>query len=228
MVRLGVQFDTKKFMKDMNNIVEYSVGFLQGVEGGKRAFLDNLGKSTIDSMKEFIDSVARTDPEALHHVYEWSMTGSPEARLFDIDYTVSNYGLSLKSTFRQSSSIKPGSKEPFYNKAKIMEEGISVVIKPKRAEVLRFQDDNGEDVFTRNPIVVDSPGGSAVSGSFEKTFDMFVSNYFSQAFLNASGIIDKLKDLSIYKRNLAAGSRSGRPRGKEIGYRWIVNAGVIR
>lgn len=227
-MKLTANFDDKDFLKKMNGIMEYSSGFLAGVGSGKRAFLDNLGQSTIGALKEFVDSMARVDPASLHHVYEWSMTGSPEARLFDIEYTVSNLGLSLKSTFRQSSSVKSGSTTPFYNKAKIMEEGTPVTIRPRKSDMLVFTNSDGEQVFTKNPVRVDNPGGNYVEGSYERTFDQFISNYFSQSFLNASGILDKLKDLSVYKRNLSSGSKMGFSRGREIGYRWIANAGVIR
>ena len=57
-----------EFKKDMNNIVGYSMGFLEGVNGGKKIFLSNLGKATIERLKEFIDSYARTDPQMLHHI----------------------------------------------------------------------------------------------------------------------------------------------------------------
>jgi len=74
----------------------------------------------------------------LHHVYEWYQTGSPAARLFDINYISNQIGLSFNSTFRQSVSIKSGSKVPFYNKAQIIENGIPVTIRPVSSEVLSF------------------------------------------------------------------------------------------
>lgn len=227
-MRLTANFNDKDFLREMNNLMDYSFGFLNGAVTGKRAFLENLGVSTIEALKQFIDSMARVEPAALHHVYEWSMTGSPDARLFDIDYTVSNLGLSIKSTFRQSTSIKAGSTVPFYNKAKIMEEGSPVTIRPKKSNFLVFTNEEGEEVFVQKPVVVENPGGSQVAGRYEQTFDTFILNYFSQSFLNASGILDKLKDLSVYKRNISSGSKMGASRGREIGYRWIVNAGVIR
>ena len=116
-----VKFNDKKFMNDMVNIIEYSIGFLDGIQSGKKVFLDNLGREVIDLLKEYIDSNARVNPQALHHIYEWYSTGSPNARLFDIDYSVSGIGLSFKSSFRQSTSIQDGSNTPFYNKAYIME-----------------------------------------------------------------------------------------------------------
>jgi len=218
-------FNSNQFKKDMNNIINYSIGFLDGVHKGKKVFLKTLGMETVEVMKEFIDSNARVNPEMLHHIYEWSLTGSPEARLYDISYTVSNLGLSFKSSFSQSKSIKDGSRTPFYDKARIMENGIPVTIRPKAAQVLAF-DDNGETVFTRGPIEVLNPGGTQVEGGFEKTFDMFFNRYFSQAFLRTSGIARYLENPQVYKKDLPAGKNLGRSKGIATGYRWIANAGL--
>ncbi len=218
-------FNSNQFKKDMNNIVNYSIGFLEGVHRGKTVFLKTLGMQTVELMKEFIDSNARVNPQMLHHIYEWNMTGSPDARLYDISYTTSNLGLSFKSSFSQSTSIKNGSRVPFYDKARIMEQGIPVTIRPKVAQVLAF-DDNGEQIFTRGPVQVMNPGGTEVEGGFEKVFDMFFNKYFSQAFLRTSGIAQYLENPLMYKKNLSAGKKMGKAKGVSTGYRWIANAGV--
>jgi hypothetical protein len=218
-------FNSMQFKKDMNNIVDYSVGFLEGIHRGKTVFLKTLGLETVELMKEFIDSNARVNPEMLHHIYEWHQTGSPSARLYDILYTTSQLGLSFKSSFSQSTSIKNGSRTPFYDKARIMEEGIPVTIRPRLAQVLAFED-NGEMVFTKNEVRVDNPGGTAVEGGFEKVFDMFFNRYFSQAFLRVSGVAKYLENPIVYKKDMAAGKKMGRSKGISTGYRWIANAGV--
>lgn len=222
-----VQFNSAAFMKEMENVVKYSVGYLEGVQVGKKEFLRNIGATAIELLKEYIDSNARVNPAMLHHVYEWEKTGSPSARLFDIDYTISNLGLSVKSTFSQSESIKRGSKVPFYDKARIMESGIPVVIRPKSAQVLAFTDEDGNEVFTRNPVTVLNPGGDEVEGGFERAFDNFFNFYFSQMFLNSSGILGHLDSPTLYKKNLAAGSRGGKTVGYNTGYRWIASAGKV-
>jgi len=218
-------FNSNQFKKEMNNIVNYSVGFLEGVHKGKTVFLKTLGLETVELMKEFIDSNARVNPEMLHHIYEWNQTGRPNARLYDISYTVSNLGLSFRSSFSQSTSIKDGSRTPFYDKARIMEEGIPVVIRPKVAQVLAFED-NGETVFTQGPVRVDNPGGTEVQGGFEKVFDMFFNRYFSQAFLRVSGVAKYLENPQVYKKDMQSGKKMGKARGVSTGYRWIANAGV--
>lgn len=225
MIKLSI--NSNQFRKDMKNIVEYSFGFLEGVQKGKSVFFRNMGELISELLGKFVDTSAKMDPEALHHVYEWYKTGSPSARLFDIKYTISNNGLSFYTNFRQSSTIKDGSRVPFYDKARIMEEGISVRIEPVNSDVLVFED-NGETVFTKSPVLVDSPGGTRTQGSFEKTIDLFFNNYFSQAFMRSSGILNYLNNPVLYKKNLSFGKKSGRAKGISTGYAWIANAGVIQ
>jgi hypothetical protein len=213
------------FKKDMKNIINYSIGFLEGVQAGKVKFLNNVGVMTKELLEQYIDSNARVNPEALHHIYEWSKVGSPDARLYDINYTISNLGLSFVSTFKQSTSIKDGSSVPFYNKAKIMEEGTPVTIRPKRSDVLVFED-GGETVFTKGEVVVQSPGGTATTGSFQKVVDTFFTRYFTQAFLKSSGIYQYFNNADVYRKNLASGKSSGKIKGYQVGYRWIANAGI--
>ena len=218
-------YNAKKFKKEMNNIVNYSFGFLDGVQKGKTPFLRSLGVNTVEIMKQFVDSNARVNPEMLHHIYEWNRTGSPGARLYDISFTTSNIGLSFKSSFRQSQSIKDGSKVPFYDKARIIEDGIAVTIKPKNSEVLSFEE-NGEMVFTKSPIRVENPGGTEAQGGFERTLDLFFDKYFSQSFLRTSGVAQYLENPEVYKKNLRAGKARGRSKGVSVGYVWVANAGV--
>jgi hypothetical protein len=222
-VRVSIQ--TNNFEKELLNIANYSMGFLEGAQKGKKVFLDNLGRGVIYALGQYVDVEARANKEALHHVYEWYQTGSPQARLFDITYTVSNLGLSLNSTFRQSRTLQQDATTPFYNKAKIMEDGIPVVIRPKKNSVLRFYE-GGETVFTSKPVTVRNPGGNQVEGSFERIFDEFMRRYFTQAFLRASGVSDYISNPIIYKKNIAAGAKQGRPKGVSTGYKWITNAKI--
>ena len=209
----------------MNNIIQYSMGFLDGVENGKRVFLKNLGAGTIQAMAAYVDVSAKGNPNALHHVYEWYQTGSPSARLFDIDYTVSNLGLTFNSKFRQSRTLKEDSNVPFYNKASIMENGVPVTITPKKSSVLVFEQ-GGETIFTKNPVTVRNPGGDYVAGSFERTIDEFILKYFKQSFLRASGIYDYIKKPVLYKKNFKAGSKLGKSKGVDTGFKWIANAKI--
>jgi hypothetical protein len=220
-----VNLESRNFETQMHNIVEYSMGFLDGVKKGKKVFLDNLGRGTIEALALYVDSSARGNPSALHHMYEWYQTGSPSARLFDLDYSVSNNGLTFYSEFRQSRTLKEDSNEPFYNKAYIMENGIPVTITPKRSSVLVFEE-GGKTIFTKGSITVRNPGGNYVENGFERTIDEFMLRYFKQSFLRSCGIYDYIKKPVLYKQYLEAGSRSGRSKGVDVGYKWIANAKI--
>jgi len=221
---LRVQFDDGQFAREMNNIVKYATGFLEGAQAGKTQLFHLIANETIELVKQYIDSSARTNPAALHHVYEWYQTGSPDARLFDIDYTVSNLGLSFRSTFSQSISIKNGSNVPFFDKARLMEEGTPVVIRPKNSQVLVFNDE-GQEVFTKKPVTIEKPGGNT-DGEFERAFDLFFASYFSQAYLRSSGIMDFIQSPVAFKNNMRAGKRGGKAKGYQTGYRWIASGGM--
>jgi hypothetical protein len=220
-----VRLNTKLFQKQLDNMVDYSFGFLEGAEDGKKIFLDSLARGTIEGLKLYIDAMARGNPQALHHVYEWYQTGNRGQRLFDIEYKVTSRGISIDSKFRQSKSIQSGSYEPFYNKAKIMEDGVPVVIRPKGNKPLVFEN-NGTLVYTKKPIVNQFPGGREVKGSYEQTFDTFITRYFAQSFLTVTGLYDYLSNPQIYKKNFRAGVKAGKSVGQSTGFRWITNAKV--
>ncbi len=217
--------NTTSFTKQMNNIVNYSLGFLEGVNRGKKIFFDKVGAGTIQALAQYIDVQARANPKTLHHVYEWNQTGSPSARLFNLNYTVSNLGLSVNSTFRQSRSVSENMTTPFYSKAKIMEEGIPVVITPTKSKVLKFNGPSGE-IYTSKSVKVENPGGDFVVGGFESTFDEFMIRYFKQSFLRASGLFDYIKKPTLYKKNFKTGSKMGRSKGIDTGFKWITNATI--
>jgi hypothetical protein len=217
---IKVKFNDKDLFRDITNIIEYARGYVEGAEKGKPILLAQLGAATIEMAKEFIDVNARMDPQRLHHVYEWYLTGSPEARLYDLDYTVNRDSVFFTYQFKQSQSVSRGSTVPFYNKAQVMESGMPVTIKTRSANVLAFED-NGETFFRPGPIVVDKPGG-AVAGQFGKVLDMFFNQYFRQSFLKASGIAYNLESPAEFHKNLR--KNKGRADGIKAGYNWIVGA----
>lgn len=222
---MRVRTNTKSFEKQINNVIQYSYGFLDGVKKGKPVFLKNLGVGVIQAMSAYVDVSAKGNPRALHHVYEWYQTGSPNARLFDLKFTVSNLGLSFTADFKQSRTLKEDSNEPFYNKAYIMENGIPVTITPKRSSVLAFEE-GGQTVFTKKSVTVRNPGGDEVQGAFEDIVDEFILKYFKQSFLRASGLYDYINKPVLYKKNIRQGSRIGRSKGIDVGFRWIANAKI--
>lgn len=222
---ITVKIDDAQFMRDMKNLMGYSTGFLDGAKFGKPNLLKNLGIELRELVADFIDSNARIDPSSLHHVYEWYQTGSPEARLFDIDYIVTGAGLSMNATLTQSSTNPRGSNVPFYNKAKVMESGTPVTIRPKNVQALAFTQ-NGEQVFTTKPVTVGNPGGDQVQGSFHEIFKTFFRTYASQSILDISGLAIQLRNPKAFDKSFAAGKSGGRSLGVTVGRRWIAG-GVI-
>jgi len=218
---IKVNYRTADFAKEMNNILGYANGFVDGTRAGKKELLETIGQKTNEILNQFIDSSARANEAVLHHVYEWHQSGSPGSRLFDINYTTYGGGLTFSSTFRQSSSIQSGATKPFYDKARIMEQGIPVRIKPVRAQALAFEDD-GQQVFTKSPVTVKNPGGEAVAGSFEQAVDSFFNSYWQQSFLKTSGVANILNNPIQFKKNLPRAKAGGRSAGYDVGYRWIA------
>jgi len=218
---IKVKFKTTDFMKEMDSMVQYANGFMDGAQAGKKQLLETIGAKTKEILESFIDSNARTNQAVLHHVYEWQQSGNAASRLFDIEYTTSGGGLTLRSTFRQSVSVKNGSTTPFYDKARIIEEGIPVRIKAKVSSVLSFSD-GGEQVFTKLPIDVSNPGGSEANGGFQRIVDSFFNSYWKQSFLKTSGIANILRNPIQFKQNLPRAKAGGRSVGYDVGYRWIA------
>jgi hypothetical protein len=216
-----MSLDLKAFNKDMKNILAYSNGFLDGAERALPTLLGMFGARISEMLKNFIDSNARVNPDSLHHVYEWYQTGSPNARLFDIQYTLIGKGLSISSSFSQSKSIRSGSRVPFYDKARIMEGGVPVTIVPKTKLV--FQVD-GETVFTPNPVRVENPGGRT-QGEYERVFNLFFDVYLKQSFLNQVGIMTRLNQVNEFDAKFPSAKRGGRGLGLTTGYNWILKAG---
>jgi hypothetical protein len=223
---ISVRFDDRIFYKDLSNILGYSEGFLIGAELGKGKLAESIARNAIDIFKDFVDQNARVDNQLYHHIYEWYQVGNPEARLFDINYTTKDGGISFNGTFSQSRSLSKNSTTPFYNKAEIMERGIPITIRPVNASVLSFNVD-GEQVFTPNQVTIENPGGSHVMGSFERIFDLFFKQYFRQSVLDMTGITKYLSNAKAYKDNFKSAKTGGKARGVEVGYNWITKAGDL-
>jgi hypothetical protein len=222
---MKITFNDKAFFKEMNNIVEYSEGFLEGTERGKYGMLQNVGVSMSALLGEFVDSNARANPQMLQHVYEWYNSGNRSERLFDIHFMLMRNGVSFDYSFRQSQSIKDGSNVSFYDKAQIMEEGRAVTIKPKNKDILSFNID-GEQVVTSKPVQVKKPGGAYAMGGLQRTVEQFFGTYLTQSFIIVSGLKDYLSNPITYKKNMNSGKINGRSVGIQTGYRWMVMAGA--
>ena len=179
-----MKFDTKEFDKVMRNAIEYSKGFVVGIDSNQINFIKQFAEVVKEGAYKYIDSSARLDPSSLHHVYEWGQAGDPGGRLYQIEYSVGSKNIRFSSSFLESTVPAPNSSTAFFDKARVMESGQSVTIEPISGDVLAFED-NGETVFTTEPVNVENPGGVAVQGSFQSAWREYFENYLEQGFVRS-------------------------------------------
>jgi hypothetical protein len=125
----------------------------------------------------YMSLVSPTTPNQFHHVYDWGHIGVPQYQLWK--NVLKGRGASRYASFEFRASVLPvpvpeneNAKKPFKKthrfiyKAMIMEYNINVTIRPKTAKMLAFPNEEGEIVFTKGPIHVTNPGGTATTGAF--------------------------------------------------------------
>jgi hypothetical protein len=220
---IRTSFDTKKMTKTINNIIQYSDGYLQETKKNEAKIASKIARISVKTFYEYLDGLARMHPEMLHHVYEWGQIGNPGERLFNLKTISVGKSVSVNGELLQSSSIKDGSTEPFYDKASIMEYGETVTVLEKDAQSLFFEID-GEEFFRKGPITIANPGGEAVRGSFIRSFNEFYKNYFSQIYLRSIKFYQHLESANAYKKNIKGSAISSNPRnlGKNSAMQWIA------
>ena len=162
-----------------------------------KSFQNAFGKMMFEQIDldfgNYIDSLARSKPKSLHHVYEWKKTGNKSARLFKLNKT-GQVGLSfgVNYEFLPSKSMVPAStgkrRHMFINKASIMEQGNPLVIRPKNADRLVFEID-GETVFMPKgaSVTVRRPGGSGARNQFTLAHSRFFSGRLVNDSIKKSG-----------------------------------------
>lgn len=221
---INVKIDAMQLNKTLNNVVDYSDGFLKGIDMKSIEFNNEVANFTHAALNKYIDSQARMNPLRLHHVYEWGKAGNQASRLFEFNTRVLGKTILFTGKFLPSKSVSNTSNEPFVNKANVMENDIQVIIEPKNSDVLVFEN-NGETVFTTNAIYIDHPGGDEVAGSFGETVSNFFDNYFTNGLLKP--LINKLSTASEFTASLSSGARSGRNVGIRAGKEYLNLKGVV-
>ena len=249
MATVKAQIRAQNFINDLSNQIDYTLGSLNGVHLGYKKYLEKMGIKVTLLLGKYIDSVAKLEPERLHHVYEWNKVGVSTQRLFVITpvYTAvtgnsySTGAALFSSVFTLSTSIlkSRGSKVPFREKAYYMENNIEVTIRPKRADgLLRYYDEELGEQFdsgwvTSYQSIVQEPGGPKVYRQFDATLKQFFTVYLSQSKMLDSGFFKKPFSKS-YSRDLkgqvikkGARSRSAKAVGIKTGSNWLIGAGDL-
>jgi hypothetical protein len=221
---IKLKIDTKDFTKTVNNVIQYSNGFIDETKASKNKIAEKMGKTSINAFYDYLDSLARMHPGMLHHVYEWGEVGNPVERLYELNLKMGNGTVAVNAEFLESISIPENGTEAFYNKAQVMEDGQAVVVNPKNADYLFFEVD-GTEVFSKGPIRIANPGGAATRGSFLEAYNEFYKVYFSEVYLRSIKFYDHLSRPSAYEKNVKMGAKSYNPRkiGKGSALEWITN-----
>lgn len=224
---VSAKINSKKAMRVLNNLVQYSDGFIKETKAQESTVTKRLAKSSIDGFYEYMDQLARVNPGMLHHVYEWGRSGDPNSRLFDLKVALSKNNAVITSEFLTSEVPSDTSNEPFYEKARIMEDGIPVVIQEVQAQALFFEID-GIEYFRAGPIVIENPGGPEVRGSFVEQFEEFYNSYLDDVYLKAIRFYQYFMDAKEYERNFntAMKSTNAYQMGRKTALSWIENMPV--
>lgn len=220
---ISLKMNNKELNKKLNNVVQYSNGFFEGVEMERIQFNRILGGYTAESLGYYIDSKARSNPKAFHHIYEWNQVGNKDSRLFSFNVNATKSNISFLGKFLPSKSVSENSSQPFTDKANIMENKIAITIEPKNSDVLVFEDD-GELVFTTNFVYIANPGGDEVAGSFGAVVDEFFSAYFTNSVL--APVVKDLENIREFTNKFSQGAKSGRSVGVSAGRKYMTIKGV--
>lgn len=220
---ITANFNAKKMIKTINNIVDYSSEFLEESKRSKNKIAKGIADAGVEGFYLYLDGLARMHPGMLHHVYEWGQVGDPFGRLFELSVSIKG-GAEVSAEFLQSSTTSTYSDEPFYDKAEIMEAGDTIIVSEKEAQALFFEVD-GEEVFVKGPIVISNPGGEAVRGSFVNAFNDFYRSYFSEVYIKSINLYREIEQMRPYRSNIkvAAKSSGARNAGKNAAKQWVNN-----
>lgn len=222
---ISIKFDTKELKETLNNFIQYTDGFASGIQENKNVLMKKIANVSIAEFYRYLDSLAVTNPEMLHHVYEWGAVGNPQQRLFKLKSVLTARSAAVEVDFLPSSSISDSSTEPFVNKATIMEEGIPVVVNNTEAKALFFEID-GQEFFRVGPILIENPGGVAVRGQFVAQFEEFYNIYFTQVYLRSIKFYQHFSNPKEYSKNFAFAvkGKGAKNVGKAVALSWILKA----
>jgi hypothetical protein len=178
------------------DLLGYFDAFFKGVEDTEHVAEFKTAAKIVFEFGEYVDMLARSSPNRLHHVYEWNLTGHREARLFDVQIIPKGDGCIITYQFLKSNTPNENG-VIFEDKAQIMESGKTVSFETDQPVPL----DDGES-FRVGPFTF-IPGGPDVAGSFGETFRTY--------FMNAQNLIRfNNKEIPIASLTKSDGYRDGR------------------
>lgn len=219
------------------------------------SWMEGAFKRVSDDFGDWLDHRATANPSELKHVYSWGGVGNPSQRLFQL-----SRGPVVDQTFKLSYKFLPERKltpiDPrllipnpitgkvvtktyvFRQKAKIMESGLPVVVRPRGSNWLavpvaggkfrgrtnsRGLDERGVGIaFSRGPLIIRDVGGKQATGGFGRNFKVYFTSGLATKRLKASGYLNKPQKVAkIAGENIPAQIR-------RAGFKGGINEGAIK
>ena len=213
MARMRV-FNTGKFAEKVTALAAYDQTVITSLYQSpvNREAINRGAAFVIKNYFEgYMDSKARQDSKAYHHVYEFNRTGQSDSRLFKASVTSNPAAAVISFNFTPAKNPnKYGYSFP--NKAEVMESGKPIRVTPKKDEYLKFTLSDGRFVTSKQSVIA-HPGGPDVKGSFESTFREFTSSQ-GQLVLKKFGYFERIERGLIEKRRVVIPRiNSGRVQG---------------
>lgn len=211
-------------IEKLENSIKYTNAFTKELKRNKKYLNEKVGQESVETFYEYLDSLARSHPGMLHHVYEWGQVGDPFGRLYELSLSINGTSAVIDAQFLESETPSPTSDVAFYDKADVMESGDSVTITEVEADALFFEID-GEEFFRKGPIVIANPGGREVRGSFVKAFNEFYGRYFTEFHLKSIGFYKYFSNPREYEKYFSSAVKSApTAKGQKAALSWIMNS----
>ena len=99
-----IKLNMTEFNKTMKQALGYSEGFINGALQNQQYLNEQIAEIIKEQFYEYVDSVARLEPDRFHHVYEWGQVGTDAGRLFRIEAFSGQQSIRFVTDFLQSTS----------------------------------------------------------------------------------------------------------------------------
>jgi hypothetical protein len=180
-----------------------TVGWALSSPRGQQNIQKTIERSVNRKFLPYVNAVARGNSKSMMHLYEWGQVGVTSGRLFDLSIPAASRGkanFSMKVEFRPSKKLVPLTEAQatpgpsgkvvkkqhiFFNKAMVMEYGMTVVIRPKNTKYMAFDNPPGALqtksglTFSSRPVVVNYAMRPS-AGALNTTIKTFFSGYGAQ------------------------------------------------
>ena len=194
--------NTDGFPEKLLSLTKYDMKLLTGLYLSKKnkMVIERAASNLVARYFEaYIDSKARANPKSLHHVYEFDMAGKKDSRLFKRNVSTGVGGTTI--SYKLINAKLPNREGyPFPQKARIMEDGLTVTIRPKGSGYLQYRLADGRFVKTRKPSVVTNPGGD-VANNFTSEFNNYMLRR-AKSVLKEYRFFERINDNYRMKRKL--------------------------